>query len=341
MGIRKSILPIGLAVMLVSVMITAPIVGSTPFVFAQINIDTGVNVLSIDAGGKTLKDGDPILRKINPNTGATISSVAITLDGSFTQGEFVNGATGVEFNPADGKIYALLKISIDPGADGGQFEDQSRHLATIDPQTGVATLVGDTGLFKIATLTFNPGTLFTVNLDDFTLSTISTGNGAVTNLCVLDVINTGADGSSLAFNPDDGHIYYATELILQRINIFNVGDPANSCVVASMAIDPIKPTALVFFNSFLIAHFLDPNDDTVFLSSITDLGADTDKGAMDHFSRGLTVIDNRVVGGTFIPIDTTALLLAGIQTNALWIMSTLAIIGIVAFGAVYITVKKN
>jgi len=47
------------------------------------------------------------------------------------------------------------------------------------------------------------------------------------------------------------------------------------------------------------------------------------------------------VGGKLFPIDTTALLLAGIQTNALWIMSALAIIGSVAFGAVYITVKKN
>jgi len=315
MGIRKSILPIGLAVMLVSVMMTAPIVVSTPFAFAQINIDTGVNVLSIDAGGKLgFKEGDPILRKINPNTGATISSVAITLDGSFTQGEFVTGGTGVEFNPADGKIYVLLKISIDPGADGGQFENQNRHLATIDPQTGIATLVGDTGSFKISTLTFNPGTLFTVNLDDDSLSTINTGNGVVTNLCVIDVLHdTDADGSSLAFNPDDGRIYYATELILQRIDSFNVGDPANSCVVTSMAIDLLNPTALVFFNSFLIAHFLDPSSDlTVSLSSITDLGADSDIGAMDHFSRGLTVIPaTALIGGEMIPVDSTALLLAG------------------------------
>jgi len=47
------------------------------------------------------------------------------------------------------------------------------------------------------------------------------------------------------------------------------------------------------------------------------------------------------VGGTFIPIDTTALLLAGAQTNAVWIISALAIIGSIAFGAVYINAKKN
>jgi len=47
------------------------------------------------------------------------------------------------------------------------------------------------------------------------------------------------------------------------------------------------------------------------------------------------------VGGEFLPIDSTALILAGAQTNAVWIMSALAVIGSVAFGALYITSKKN
>jgi len=48
-----------------------------------------------------------------------------------------------------------------------------------------------------------------------------------------------------------------------------------------------------------------------------------------------------VVGGLSMGIDTTALILAGAQTNAVWIMSALAVIGSVAFGALYITSKKN
>jgi hypothetical protein len=47
------------------------------------------------------------------------------------------------------------------------------------------------------------------------------------------------------------------------------------------------------------------------------------------------------VSDTPIQIDIAALLLAGLQTSAVWIMSALAIIGSLAFGAVYITVKKN
>jgi len=48
-----------------------------------------------------------------------------------------------------------------------------------------------------------------------------------------------------------------------------------------------------------------------------------------------------VVGGEFLQIDSTALVLAGAQTNAVWLMSALAVIGSVAFGALYITSKKN
>jgi len=47
------------------------------------------------------------------------------------------------------------------------------------------------------------------------------------------------------------------------------------------------------------------------------------------------------VGGTLLPLDTTALLVAGAQTNAVWIFSALALIGSVTIGAVYITSKKN
>ncbi len=48
-----------------------------------------------------------------------------------------------------------------------------------------------------------------------------------------------------------------------------------------------------------------------------------------------------MVGGEFLPMDNTALLLAGAQTNAVWIMSALAVIGSVAFGALYLTTKRN
>ena len=47
-----------------------------------------------------------------------------------------------------------------------------------------------------------------------------------------------------------------------------------------------------------------------------------------------------VVGGELLPIDTTALLLAGAQVNSVWILSALAVIGSVAFGTLYLTTKR-
>ena len=50
---------------------------------------------------------------------------------------------------------------------------------------------------------------------------------------------------------------------------------------------------------------------------------------------------DRTVGGELLQIDTTALLLAGTQTNAVWILSALVVIGSIAFGALYVSSKKN
>jgi len=49
----------------------------------------------------------------------------------------------------------------------------------------------------------------------------------------------------------------------------------------------------------------------------------------------------KFVGGELLPINTTALILAGAQTNAVWIMSALAVIGSVAFGALYLKTRRN
>ena len=48
-----------------------------------------------------------------------------------------------------------------------------------------------------------------------------------------------------------------------------------------------------------------------------------------------------MVGGQLLPIDATALLVAGAQTNAVWILSALAVVGSVAFGTLYIKTKRD
>ncbi len=286
---HRRLLPIGLAVVLVSIFATEPIIFSNPFAFAQITITPDKNVLSIDSAA-------PTLRKINPDTGATISSVEISLDGTFPVGLVVKGGTGLAFNPVDGKLYALLKVSDAPGDQGGK----DRHLAIIDPQTGIATLVGDTGVPKIASLTFNPGTLFGVRLEPMggptNLSTISIVDGSVTNLCLL-VTGT---GSGLAFNPNDGLLYYITDSTFQRIDDFT----ADPCVVTTIATPPdLDPNALAFDaaeDKFLLDNFITPLFE---LLSITAAGDVTFIANLDQFNRGLTIIDKTDTDGDGVTIS--------------------------------------
>jgi len=100
----------------------------------------------------------------------------------------------------------------------------------------------------------------------------------------------------------------------------------------SIDIDSFFPAAAAGTYRFDAVQLIDDKD--LDQMSGPTVGADIDAiGAISTISM--------LVGGTFIPIDTTALLLAGIQTNAVWIISALAIIGSLAFGAVYITAKRN
>jgi len=54
-----------------------------------------------------------------------------------------------------------------------------------------------------------------------------------------------------------------------------------------------------------------------------------------------TVPPRTAVGGEFIPIDATAVLIAGMQTNALSVLGAFVVIGAISFGALYISVKRK
>jgi len=52
-------------------------------------------------------------------------------------------------------------------------------------------------------------------------------------------------------------------------------------------------------------------------------------------------ISKPVVGGEFLPIDSTALVLAGLQTSAIWMLPVLAGVAGSAFGILYIKSRRN
>ena len=130
---------------------------------------------------------------LNPVTGAIVDGRDITLAG-FT----VTGATSVTVDPTTHEVYAILKVSA----------DTSRRLAKLDVRTGVGTMVGNLG-DRFASITFRGGQLYG-----------ATGNGAAVpeTLYLIDkttasktfarALGAGADGETLAYNPNDDMIYH-------------------------------------------------------------------------------------------------------------------------------------
>jgi len=51
--------------------------------------------------------------------------------------------------------------------------------------------------------------------------------------------------------------------------------------------------------------------------------------------------ESAVVGGKIIPIESASLILTGIQTNAVWVMSALAAIASITFGTLYISLRRK
>lgn len=240
----------------------------------------------------------PVLRTIDPSTGTTTSSVAVTL-----AGETVKGGTGLAAHPATGELFALLKLTSSvPG------EPSSRGLVTIDPTTGAATLIGQTGA-AFAELAFDDsGILYGVTGDGDstpeTLFTLSTTDASTTFLATL---GNGDDGEVIAFNPVDGLLYHASGLrelgpdgrILETVNLVGLGvSPVT--LSGSPYVEAVGMTWSPDAGLFLLTSLdLDEISDEFF--TLTASGEATFIATMDHMTGGIA----------FVPEPTTALLLGG------------------------------
>jgi len=127
-------------------------------------------------------------------TGAELSALPLSLPG-----ETVNGGNGLAVHPVTGELFGIIKVA---GFSG-------RVLATIDPLTGVATNIGDTG-DKFADIAFDPaGNLYGVTGDGATVaSTLFTIDTATAVSTLVVAFGAGTDGEVIAFNPVDGMMYH-------------------------------------------------------------------------------------------------------------------------------------
>lgn len=140
----------------------------------------------------------PILRTIDPATEITINTATVTVDGVP-----IIGGNGLTAHPRTNDLYALVRLPLQDG----------RELVTIDPATGVATRVGDTG-DRFASLAFScEGTLWgvtgrkTVDLPREHLFALSTSDGAPGGSSIP--LGDGFfGGRALAFNAENELMYY-------------------------------------------------------------------------------------------------------------------------------------
>ena len=166
--------------------------------------------------------GDSILYTIDPLTGTILDETLIFR----SDGEPISGAFGLGSNPATGELFIILS----PG----------HLLASIDPVTGQASVIGSTG---------KPINAITV-LPDGTVVIGIVGGGGNTDLFELSLSDGSAStfkelgelkperGAGLAFNTDDCKIYQTN---LGHFRAIDIG-------LASCTVSPLP-------------DFVDPDDD--------------------------------------------------------------------------------
>jgi hypothetical protein len=242
---------------------------------------------------------DDFLRVVDPSTGHTISSVPITL-----AGKVVSFGNGLATNPVTGQLFGLLTLA---GQSG-------RQLVTIDPATGVATNIGNTG-DQFAGVAFNSsGTLFAVvgdkknsagaGLPPETLFTLNKSNAAPTQVLVL---GNGNDGEAIGFNPTDGLIYHAS----------GNDTGGDGCVPFNPAIcveifESVNPNTLAVTNIPLSGNYIPRTENYLEVSAlthfsgnvllladlnlykITTTGVVTLVGSLDHVAKGLAFVNSPV-----------------------------------------------
>lgn len=230
------------------------------------------------------------LRKIDRNTGETISSVSINVPESANCD--LRGGSGLATNPLTEELFALLNCG----------QDNTRLLATIGTLSGNATVIGDTGDFFAGLAFTNDGTLFAVTGNGGntpnTLFTLNTIDATASPVCQLPDQPPFAGGQALAFDPDSELLFHASgnseeggTRIFESIDNFLPLDPLAPCPVT-----PRGPTgdaynegtALVFAGSFLLADL--GNTQEGHLYSISNDGVVTSIGPMDHVSKGLAFV---------------------------------------------------
>lgn len=221
------------------------------------------------------------LRTIDPSNGATLTQTSIT-----DAGVAVEGANGLAVHPLTGELYGILKLATAGG----------RHLATIDPVTGNATVIGpvNPGSGGFAGLAFDlEGTLYAISGDGAnppeTLFSVDLATATPTELFPL---GNGDNGETIAFRPTDNLLYHGSglsDLVFESVDV-------DTATVQSIPLsgDPTSEMLALTYSTQGFFFMSDTNSD---LFTITTSGFAVLRGTLDHSPKGLAL------GGALLPVD--------------------------------------
>jgi uncharacterized repeat protein (TIGR01451 family) len=221
-------------------------------------------------------------------------------------GESVRHGNGLAMHPGTGELYALLRL------DG----QQGRELARIDPLTGIATGIGDTGALsrRFSSLAFDSaGILYGVtgdgsNVDPQTLFTLSLVDATPTSVMQL---GKGSEGEAIGYHFDDGLLYHISGYGVQNSasgEIFEAVDPNAQTLtpIILSGADYFGSNALLYEGEgvFLLADCGQGGADACTqpfdsgLYRLTEAGFAVKIGNLDHISKGLASGSDLVVSQT-------------------------------------------
>ncbi len=281
----------------------------------------------------TSKD-DANLRIVDTSTFFITSTNTMTASGST-----INGVTGVAVHPCNGAIYMMLKIASQSG----------RSLATTDTN-GSVTIIGNTG-DNFAEIAFDDnGVLYGVTGDGATNSeTLYTINLKTASITQVVVLGNGDDGETIAFSPDDGHMYHWSgngSTVFERINLTNNTVTNIPFTNGSISLDEIFAATYYGDGQFLITNI----DDSLFLIDTNGYASSTGLGT--NFScKGLAFIPPGAItvstnAESLCPGD-SALLTASTGSSHQWYLNGQSVSGAtnqtyaVGSGGVYNCVVNN
>ncbi len=272
-------------------------------------------------GGPGQGGGNAEFWMIDSTTGAGIDIGPVGFD----------GCSGMDQHPQTLTVFATCQRT----SDGVQV------LITINPASGAGTEVGPTGSTdKNPDLSFrnSDNTLYAFVFDFFggtphSLGTIDINSGLQTTLGVTGDIG---GGNSIAFSPGDTLFHSRTFNSIATLNTLDQNNgaftfvtnltpgPSGRTVIGAM---DFQPGTGILFGASGGSNTLD-----ILLTIDTSTGIITEIGPTVSGLDAIAFIDDLVIGGELLPIDQSALLLAGVQSISMWMIPVvLSVLGIGLF----------